>query len=141
MKTLARQHTCRGSYEQLLPAYMISSKILCANFIYSKTCVKWPLSKRPQIGFQDDLSFNAGQNYCRMLQGEHSALLLTFIKSHLSLRSLFCLFLSGHFRQVLLLQNMLIPLKYNLPRKHSLDMRNSLTLCILGNFVCVFFVC
>ena len=42
---------------------------------YSKTCVKWPLSKDVQ-----DLSFNAGQKYCRMLQGEHSALLMTFIK-------------------------------------------------------------
>ena len=26
------------------------------------------------------LSLNAGQKYCRMLQGEHSAILLTFIK-------------------------------------------------------------
>ena len=47
---------------------------------YSKTCVKGPLSKRPQIGFHDKLSLNAGQKYCRMLQGEHSAILLTFIK-------------------------------------------------------------
>ena len=42
--------------------------------------VTWPLSKRPKIGFQDKLSLNAGQRYCRMLQGEHSAILLTFIK-------------------------------------------------------------
>ena len=48
--------------------------------LFSKTCVKWPLSKRPKIGFQDQLSLNAGQKYCRMLQGEHSAMLLTFIK-------------------------------------------------------------
>ena len=34
----------------------------------------------PKIGFHDRLSLNAGQNYCRMLQGEHSAILLTFIK-------------------------------------------------------------
>ena len=27
----------------------------------SKTCVKGPLSKRPQIDFQDQLSLNAGQ--------------------------------------------------------------------------------
>ena len=47
---------------------------------YSKTCVKRPLSKRPKIGFQDQLSLNAGQKYYRMLQGEHSAILLTFIK-------------------------------------------------------------
>ena len=47
---------------------------------YSRTCVKWPFSKRPKIGFQDQLSLNAGQKYCRMLQGEHCAILLPFIK-------------------------------------------------------------
>ena len=47
---------------------------------YSKTCVKRPLSKSQKIGFQDPLSLNAGQKYCRMLQGEHSAILWTFIK-------------------------------------------------------------
>ena len=51
------------------------------NIEYSKTCVKQPLSqKRLKIGFQDQLSLNAGQKYCRMLQGERSAVLLTFIK-------------------------------------------------------------
>ena len=48
--------------------------------MYSEICVKWPLSKRPKIGFQDKLLLNAGQKYCRMLEGEHSAILLTFIK-------------------------------------------------------------
>ena len=48
--------------------------------LYSKTCVKRLLSKRSQIGFQDQLSLNAGKMYCRMLQAEHSAILLTFIK-------------------------------------------------------------
>ena len=47
---------------------------------YSKTCVKQPLSKRQKIGFQTQLWLNAGQKYCRMLQGEHSAILLTLIK-------------------------------------------------------------
>ena len=47
---------------------------------YSKTCVKSPLSKRLKIGFQDQLSLNEGQKYCRMLPLEHSAILLTFIK-------------------------------------------------------------
>ena len=32
------------------------------------------------MDFQDRLSLNAGQKYCRMLQGEHSAILSTFIK-------------------------------------------------------------
>ena len=48
--------------------------------LYSKTCVKRPLRKSPKLGFQDQLSLNAGQKYCRMLQGEHSAILSTFIK-------------------------------------------------------------
>ena len=47
--------------------------------------------KRPKISFQDQLSLNAGQTYCKML--------LSF---HLSLRPTFCLFLSGRLRQVLL---------------------------------------
>ena len=47
---------------------------------YSKTCVKWPLSKRLKIGFQEQLSLNAGQKYCRMLHREHSAKLLTIVK-------------------------------------------------------------
>ena len=47
----------------------------------------------------------AGQNYCRMFQGEHSAILLTFttLSYHLSLSSLFNLFLSDRFTQVLLI--------------------------------------
>ena len=36
--------------------------------------------KRQKIDFQDQLWLNAGQMYCRMLQGEHFAILLTFIK-------------------------------------------------------------
>ena len=51
-----------------------------AHFSHSKTCVKRPLSKRQKIGFQYHLSLNAGQKYCSMLQGEHSAILSTFIK-------------------------------------------------------------
>ena len=47
---------------------------------YSKNCVKRPLSKRQKHGFLDQLSLNARQKYCRMLQGEHSAIHLTFIK-------------------------------------------------------------
>ena len=44
--------------------------------MYSKTCLKRHLKRRPNIGFQDQLSLNAGQKYCRM----HSAILSTFIK-------------------------------------------------------------
>ena len=52
----------------------------CASTYYSKASVKRPISKRPKIGFQDQSSLNAGQKYRRMLQGEHSAILSTFIK-------------------------------------------------------------
>ena len=62
--------------------------------------------KKTKIGFQGQLLLNAGQKYCRELQGEHSAILLTYIRArlgyNLSLRSLFCLLLSGHFTQILL---------------------------------------
>ena len=47
---------------------------------YNKTCLKWPLKKKTKIGFKNRLLLNAGQKYCRMLQGEHSAILSTFIK-------------------------------------------------------------
>ena len=46
------------------------------HILHSKTCVKWPHSKRQKNGFQDQLSLNAGQKYCRM----HSAILSTLIK-------------------------------------------------------------
>ena len=49
-------------------------------FLYGKTFLKHPLPKRPDIGFQDQLYLNAGQTYCRMLQLEHFAIHLTFIK-------------------------------------------------------------
>ena len=49
--------------------------LYCGFRLYSKTCVKQPLSKRPKIGFQDQLSLNAGHSIA-----EHSATLLTCIK-------------------------------------------------------------
>ena len=70
--------------------------------MYSRACLKRPLKKNTKIGFQDRLSLNAGQKNCKMLQGEHSAILLTFIKLSLSIKTLCCIFLSGRFRQVLL---------------------------------------
>ena len=36
--------------------------------------------KKTNISFQDQLSLNAGQKYCIMLQREHSAILSSFIK-------------------------------------------------------------
>ena len=69
--------------------------------IYSKTCLKRPLKNAPKIGFKYRFSLNAGQKYCRMLQGEHSAIINTFIVLPFSIKTYFCVFLSGHLRQVL----------------------------------------
>ena len=72
---------------------------ICKLVAYSKTCVKQPLSKRWEIGFQDQILLNAGQKYCRML---HSAILWPSLSYQMLLRSSFCLFLSGRCTQVLL---------------------------------------
>ena len=73
------------------------------SFKYSKTFVIRPLSKRRKISFQDQISPNAGQKYSRMLQGEHSAILLAFIKLPFVMKIIvFFLILRGHFTQVLL---------------------------------------
>ena len=55
-------------------------KILLNLYMYSKNCLKQSLSKRPKISFQDQLMLNGGQKYYRMLPGEHSSILYTFIK-------------------------------------------------------------
>ena len=56
--------------------------------MYSKTCLKRPLKKNTKNFFQYRLSLNAGQKYCRMLQGEHSAILSTSIKLPFSIKTL-----------------------------------------------------
>ena len=64
--------------------------------VYSKTGLKRLLKMKAKIGFQDRLSLNAG----------HQESILQYFRPsvsyHLSLRPLFCLFLSGCLRQVLL---------------------------------------
>ena len=47
---------------------------------YSKTCLKRPLKKIPKLVFKTDYRLMQVKKYCRMLQGEHSAILSTFIK-------------------------------------------------------------
>ena len=62
-----------NTHLQLLSCESATFGFIVIVCMYSKTCVKRPLSKRPKIGFQDQLSLNARQKYCRILQ------LLTFI--------------------------------------------------------------
>ena len=65
---------------KIIQNYTYKHHILHFKGIYSKTCVQQLLLKRQKIGFQDQSSLNAGPKYCRMLQGEHSAILSTFIQ-------------------------------------------------------------
>ena len=58
-------------------------------------------SKRPKNYFLDRFLLNAGQKYCRMLQGEHSAIPSTFIKLPF-VKTFVLTFMSGRLRQVLL---------------------------------------
>ena len=71
---------------------------------YSKTCGKRPLSIRPKIGFQDQLSLRAGQKYCRM-----RALLSTFIKLPFVIKVFVLSILSGRFTQVFLIFVVFLP--------------------------------
>ena len=62
--------------------------------IYCKTCLKPSLKKKTKNRFQDRLSLNAGQKYCKMLTGEHSAILSTFIKLQFVIKIAFLSILS-----------------------------------------------
>ena len=64
--------------------------------ILSKTYLKRPLKK------EDQLYLNADQKHCRMLQREHSSILLTFIKLPFVIKIFVLSFLSGCIWQVLL---------------------------------------
>ena len=68
-------------------------------FLYSKACVKRPLSKRPKNGFQDQLSLSAGQKYCRTHLRGHSAVPSTFIKLPVVIKIFVLSILSGRFTQ------------------------------------------
>ena len=93
-------HSCLILYKEGYLGIFAHSRF---QYMYNKTCLKRPLSKRPPKNFLDQLSLNAGQKYCRMLQGEHSAILSIFIKLPFVIK-IFVLsfFLSGYLRQVLL---------------------------------------
>ena len=69
--------------------------------------------RRPKLGFQNQISLNVGQKYCRMLQREHSAILSIFMKIPFVTKivffsfyyfffTIFILILGGRLRQVLL---------------------------------------
>ena len=78
--------------------------------MYSKTCVKWPLSKRPKMVFKTNYRLMQVKSIADLMQVKSIAecskgSILQYFRSslsyHLSLRSLFCLF-NGSFTKVLL---------------------------------------
>ena len=73
----AGQKYCRilqGEHSAILLTFIIKLPFAIKTFVLP--IFEWLL----KTCFQDQLSLNAGPKYCRMLQGEHSAILLTFIK-------------------------------------------------------------
>ena len=101
MKTLYSQYCSEHSTNLVSTLHNNFSKFYT---IFGKMCTAKPVlsghsKRRPKIGFQDRLWLNAGQ---KLLQNE--SILQYFrpaLSYHLSLRPLFCLFLSGRLRQVL----------------------------------------
>ena len=69
--------------EENVNTYLVLTSGWCkVRIITVKPVLSSHSKRRPKIGFQCQLSLNAGQKYCRMLplDLEHSAILSTFIK-------------------------------------------------------------
>ena len=94
---------------------MIEIRLELIQTVYSKTGLKRPHKKKTKTDFLDRLSLNAGEKYCRMLQESILQYFQPSLSYRLSLRPLFCLFLSGRLSQVLLymLGPKSIPQTYN----------------------------
>ena len=70
---------------------------------YSKTCLKRPLrKKRPKLVFKTDYRWMQVKSIAECSKGSILQYFQPSLSYHLSLRSLFCLFLNGRLRQVLL---------------------------------------
>ena len=69
---------CRMNLSQALKAVYFLTFIIWHGIC--KNLYKRATLKKTKNGFQNWLSLNAGQKNCWMLQGEHSAILSTFIK-------------------------------------------------------------
>ena len=67
--------------------------------MYSKTCVKQLLSKRPKLVFKTNYRLMQVKSIaeCSKGQGEHSAILLTFIKLPFVIKIFVLSFLGWHF--------------------------------------------
>ena len=55
--------------------------------VYTVKPAKTATLKKTKNGFQDQLLLNAGQKYSKLLQREHSAILLTFIRQQVDIKT------------------------------------------------------
>ena len=81
--------------KNLLYIKLISLHNIQYSFIrtdYSRPCHKLSLKKKTKIGFQYQLSLNAGHKYCRMLKESILRYFRPSLRYHRSLKLLFCLF-------------------------------------------------
>ena len=70
--------------------------------LYSKTCLKWPLKKEQKLVSKIDYRLMQVKSIAECSKRAFCNTFDLSLSYHLWLRSLFCLFLSGRFRQVLL---------------------------------------
>ena len=105
---LRRNVECKQQRHRPACASAQSDQHLCFSFSwkynYSKNCVKPPLSKRPKIAFLNQLSLTVLQveSIADCSKGSNLQYFWPSLSYHLSLRPLFCLFLSGCFTQIIL---------------------------------------
>ena len=67
---------------------------------YSKTCFKRPLKKKTKLFFKTEYRLMQGKSNPECSKGSNLQYFRPSLRYHLSLRSLFCQFLSGRLRQV-----------------------------------------
>ena len=111
MRTLSLSGANKKSRQEYWHSFIEGNK----NTIYSKTCVKWPLSKRPKIHLHDQLSLNAGQS---IAESSNRSILQYFgpsLSYHMAFKTFVLSFFewlfytSGNFTQLLLYHINLYP--------------------------------
>ena len=95
---LAYEQVRSGNTSVLLDIYYCKNGADRQKERYSKTCLKRPLKKKIKNGFQERFSLMQIKSIAECSKGS----ILQYVSYSLSLRPLFCLFLSDRLRQVLL---------------------------------------
>ena len=91
------------AHHEHLTIYIIQSSCSTYPLKYHKNCVKWPLSKRQKIlVFKTNYRLMQVKSIAECSNGSIMQSFQPSLSYHLSSRSVFCLFLSGCFTQVLL---------------------------------------